>query len=235
MVLTRPRCRNTALLSFGEVEATDDTLKGPKSLHDLVPEMAAPAAPVPEVAAPLAAFSSKGKGKASDSPEAAPAKASSKKNADSTSDLAGLRARESSKQTAAQAAESERIAALEASIRGFDRPSSSAAAAEKAKAKEKEKKKAKSALAEMRDAYAAKAGGGKADKGKTKEKDTVQLLEKFREGLRSEPLEAGKSKGKEREKSAAKEELLEVDEEEKAMREYGASDSDDDTDWRSHR
>jgi hypothetical protein len=193
------------------VEATTETFKGPKSSHDLLPEMraastsaaATQAAPVPPPAPAR---------------KASPPRKRAERSAPESVSFEGLRARESA--PTGTSAEAKRIAELEARLRGDGKRASSP--------REKKKSRAgRSALEEMRSAYAS----GK--KEKKSEKEALDALECFRGGLR----EGGKSDRKKEKASREPEEKLAEEEEESGWREYGASDEEADQagDWRNHK
>ena len=211
--------KNTSLLSFGQEEDVEDdaTFKGPKSSHDLLKNdkrllaeaVAARSAPTP---AKVSASSANGiEGAHSE-------KRRKRTDEDEGTSLAELRSQHSSKSKTSTA--EAKIAALEASIRALSQPQTSVG-------KETEKKggKGKDLLQEYRDKYKKSSLSSR-----KKDEETADRLSLFQKRLRAQ---ADAAKREEQNKQTSEEDAGEVPEE---MREYGASDGEDDEgNWRNHR
>lgn len=249
--------KNTALLSFGGEEegeeGADDQFKGkPKSSHDLLANDKRLSKKAHAEARQSSADAHGREARGSEntpqleskSDSAGPSavnghsdKTDKKRDKAATSEareeegLASLR----DKMQAADGgnAAASKIADLEASIRGLSKRTTSAAAAQEEATKKKENK-GKSLLQEMRAQYASAAAKsqstGKA-KGKEKDKDeeTSDLLKQFQSRMRKE-----EATEKRKRRKLAEEEAEGIPDD---LREYGASDEDEDDDkgWRDHR
>ncbi|MCO5573447.1 hypothetical protein L7F22_027218 [Adiantum nelumboides] len=218
--------KNTALLSFGADEDPEDgeeiVLKGPKSSHDLLKDDKRL----------RRGEDAKGKGKRSSTDDQSSSATktgqrdleSSSKGQESdkayeTLSLSNMREDYASKRQKNNV--EDRIASLEASIRGDFAKKGSEEGAERSE----KKGKGKSLL----DEYKAKYRKGKSSSSSKKDEETIQRLKIFQNRMRSE--QNGSSKQKETPKVQAKEEEVPED-----MREYGAEDDEDDKqNWRDHR
>lgn len=238
---TRSKKKNTALLSFGGEEEEDEeatlSFKGkPKSSHDLLKDDRKLSKMHTEPSARGASSSASPlvvEAPHSGSNGASPSNGADKKDkkrrkaqgGGEGEDLSLLRAKLQAADEGGSAAS--KIADLEASIRGLSkRPSTSAG--EEAK-KEKEFKRGKALLEDLRAQYSKSKPQGKVkSKAKDKDEQTSDLLKQFRMRMKEDAHREEKRKRKRREE----EEREEIPDD---LREYGASDEDDDgKDWKDH-
>lgn len=182
--------------------------------------------PVPNVSAPPSNGGSSSKQRTEDRPDESKQK-KSKQTSETSIDLSRIRAdhEESKASKDAQA----QIQQLEDSIRGLSKRKS-----EGQDEAERRKKinKGKQLLEEARMKYANSKGSAK---GKGKESETMDLLKKFQADRKRDEKAKQAEDAKQKRATAAAED--DEEEYEAGMREYGASDEeeDNDKDWRSHR
>jgi peptidyl-prolyl cis-trans isomerase SDCCAG10 len=215
----RKKKKNTSLLSFGEEESVQEeqTFKGPKSSHDLLKnDKRLRKEAAVRKAAVVTSTSEAPAGVEANGEERAEKRRKKEKKEESVVAQSDVQAGQSAKTK--QSSSADKIAELEASLLGTTKVSNGDKAA-----KEKKRGKGKDLLQEYRDRYKKQAASSS---GSSKKKDeaTADLLAAFQKKLRE---------GKETE--AKKVPSREMDEEvPEDLREYGGSDDDDDTDWRSH-
>lgn len=206
---TNQNKRNVSLLSFGEAEDVeeDETFRGPKSSHDLLKDDKRLKKETNKVEPPPR------KSKTNISPETHTNQ--TKLDVDLEKDLSALRQKA---ERGKSSVSTEKIAELEASIRGLSkRPASEDATKKKTVAAEKERGRA--LLEKFRSQYQQQ------KKGKSSDDETAKLLQSFQKRMRRKEEDR-----KDTERVAPSEEELIPRE----LREYGDSE-DDEIDWRSHR
>lgn len=223
--------KNTGLLSFGEAEETEggDEFKGKgKSSHDLLEDKRLKkesSASIATLEVPIKEDQRGGERKKEKGREKEEKKSKISTSEDTTSDLSSLRSKHLKSIKSESATQ---IAMLEDSIRGISKKPFTSI--EESKEATKKINKGRELLEQARSHYSSSKSGG-SSKGKSADSDAVKALERFQKSLRED-------KGKEAEGSSSKSrKRAEVEDEEipPEDREYGAGDSDDDGDWRSHR
>ncbi|UZJ52733.1 hypothetical protein CBS101457_002053 [Exobasidium rhododendri] len=213
--------KNTSLLSFGQDEdvADDERFKGPKSSHDLLKNDKRLRAESARKSSPSIAIDSMSeKGQKVDE-ESAERRRTLKDTKEPEVALSDLRSHHVPK--AKESSSADKIADLEASLRG------SAKQITEGNAKEKRSGRGKNLLQEYREKYK-KSAASSSSSSKRKDEETASMLSSFQKRLRAE------AKAAKQEKRILRKEGEEVP---KEYKEYGASDGedDDDEDWRSHR
>lgn len=209
--------KNTSLLSFGQEEDIEDDqpFKGPKSSHDLLKNdkrLRKEAA----VREQTSIASTSAVERETDEERVEKRRRKEKSNEAQEVDLSGLRDQHLSRTK--QSSSADKIAELEASLLGMSRKSSDVE-----RTKDKKGGRGKDLLQEYRAKYK------KTSSAKKKDEETVSQLLSFQKRLREESKAAKKEKEKALSKDTAAEDVPEE------LREYGASDGEDDADWKKHR